>query len=507
MLSQQEELVMHTPLLSMTNISKSFSGVKALQNVELSVQPGEVLGLVGENGAGKSTLVKIITGFYQKDGGNIYINGKQVQIQSPIDAQQYGISAVYQDIMLAPKLSVGENLFLGNLPTNSVGAIEWKKVHEEAKSCLHSLNIDLDTKTRLSVLPPGKQEMVSIAKAYRNKSKIIIFDEPTALLTNSEIEELFKMIALLRKEGLGIIYISHRLEEIFTVCDTYLVLKDGLCVNSGKIKDIDESRLVCMMVGRELCDIYSIDSTEPGDKILEVKNLSKLNKFHPINFALRRGEILGMFGLVGSGRTDIVRCIFGAEQPTSGEIVIKGMLCHINTPRDAIKAGIGLLPEDRRSQALALKLSVRNNINLANYRRISVFGIINSKKEREIAEQYCKMIDIKTPSIEQQVRNLSGGNQQKVVISRWAALNPDILIFDEPTVGVDVGARVEIYKLLEKFVNEGKAIILISSYLPEVIGLSDRILVIAEGKQMGIVEKSQFSEENLLSLASGINYY
>jgi len=357
---------------------------------------------------------------------------------------------------------------------------------------------------RLKDLPVAKQEMVAIAKAVHDKSKLIIFDEPTALLTNTETEELFGMVQRLKDEGLGIIYISHRLEEIFGICDAVTVLKDGERVDTVPITGIDENRLISMMVGRDLSDMYNIKHFKSDEVVLEVKDLAQKGIFSDINFTLHRGEILGMFGLVGSGRTDIVSCLFGAKKATSGKVKIKGKSVWVKRPSQAIREGIGFLPENRKTQGLALPLTVRENTNLAIYKLISTLGVINKRKEKDTAERYRESLNTKTPSIEQKVKNLSGGNQQKVVIGRWLARNSDILIFDEPTVGVDVGAKMEIYKVLEKLLEEGKSIIFISSYLPEVIGVSERFLVISEGKQMGIVDKSEATEEKLLRMASGI---
>jgi ribose transport system ATP-binding protein len=495
---------MKHPFLEMKGIGKRFPGVKALDNVSLSVDYGEALGVVGENGAGKSTLIKILTGAYQRDEGEICIDGLPVQLNTTNDAKNLGINAVYQDIALAPKLSVGENIFLGNLPTNGLGIVNWKKVFKESEQTLSTLNISVNPKEKLENLSAVNQEMIAIAKAYYEKSKLVIFDEPTALLANEEIRELFSMIRRLKDEGVAIIYISHRLEEIFAICDTFAVLRDGSNVTSGKTSEVDERKLVHYMVGRDISAMYTLKRPQIGTELITVTGLSKKEKFHDITFSVSKGEIFGIFGLIGAGRTDIVRCLFGADKATSGEMCLEGNVCYIRTPNDAIASGIGLLPEQRRTQGLALQLSVRENINLPRYKQISPLGVVNKKDEIAISEEYRKRIAIRTPSIDQKVENLSGGNQQKVVISRWLAMNPRLLIFDEPTVGVDVGAKIEIYKLIEEFVNQGMSIIIISSYLPEVIGLSDRVMVIHEGRQMGIFERNELNEERLLEAASGL---
>lgn len=491
-------------IVEMRNINKGFPGVVALSDVSLAVKKGEVHALVGENGAGKSTLIKILTGAYQKDAGSISFDGKPVEIRDPHYSKKIGIQAVYQDITLAMHLSVGENFFLGNLPMNSPLSVDWKKVFSTASELLESLDLKIDPKTILKDLPIAKQEMVAIAKAMHEKSKLIIFDEPTALLANEECEELFAIIAKLKADGVGIIYISHRLEEIFRVCDTVTVLKDGRYVDTLPTKDTDEDQLISLMVGRKIEEMYSLERQASTEVVLSVRDLARKGVFEGINFDLHRGEILGMFGLVGSGRTDIVSSIFGAAGITAGRISAFGKEVRIRKPRDAIRFGISLLPENRRTQGLALPLSVKINTNLAVYKKISRLGVINRKTERENAERYVKEMSTKTPSIETAVRNLSGGNQQKVVISKWLACQSKIMIFDEPTVGIDVKSKSEIYKLLEKLTRTGTSVILISSYLPEVIGVSDNILVISEGRQMGIVAREQATEERILRLASGI---
>ncbi|GAK58952.1 ABC transporter related protein [Candidatus Vecturithrix granuli] len=491
-------------VVRLENIVKSFPGVKALQNVHLCVQAGEIHGLVGENGAGKSTLIKILMGVYQRDAGEIYIQGQKVEIKDPIQAKEYGLGAVYQDVTLAQHLSVGENFFLGRLPRTNLGLIDWKTVYQVTQETLEELNLHIDPRTLVKDLPTAEQEMIAIAKTVHDKSKLIIFDEPTALLTNEETEELFQLIGKLKADGLGIIYISHRLEEIFEICDTVTVLRDGVWVNSLPTAETDEDALIRMMVGRTIEEMYAIQHVERGEKALEVKNLTKRGRFENITFDLYKGEILGLFGLVGSGRTDIVKCIFGAEEYTAGEIWIGGKKTTITSPVEGIQHGIGLLPEDRKGQGLALSLSVTINVNLASYEEISRLNFVDLRQEKARAEQYVSSLQIKTPSIQQRVINLSGGNQQKIVIARWLCRASEVLIFDEPTVGVDVGAKVEIYKLIEELLQQHYAIIMISSYLPEIIGISDRLLVIHEGQITGMLNRSEYNEEKILKLASGI---
>lgn len=491
-------------IVEMKNISKEFPGVKALSNVDLDIRKGEVHALVGENGAGKSTIIKILMGVYTKTSGDIFIAGKQVEFKAPSQAQKYGLGAVYQDVNLAKHLSVAENFFMGNLPRTKFGTVDYKKMYEETKKVLDSIEVHVDPKTIIRNLSVAQQEMVAIGKTFHQKAKLVIFDEPTALLTNDETKQLFKIIELLKKNNVGILYISHRMEEIFEISDRVTVLKDGTKAGTVQTKETNEDELINMMVGRNVENMYDIEKPIPGDVILEVENLGREGVFNNISFNVKKGEIFGMYGLVGSGRTEIVRSIFGADIKDSGEVTINGDKANFKSPKDGINAGIALLPENRKDEGLALILSVATNTNMVSIDSISLNGIINNKKGYKIAEEYVDALRTKTPSVHQLVKNLSGGNQQKVVISKWLAKGSDIFIFDEPTVGVDVGAKREIYKIFEDLVKQGKSIIVISSYLPEVMGLADRILVMHEGKQMGILNKAEFSDEYILKLASGI---
>ncbi len=496
-------------LARMENISMEFPGVKALDGVSFNVLEGEIHALVGENGAGKSTLIKILMGVYTPTAGNLYINGKQARYHGPADAIAQGLGAVYQDITLAVHLTVGENFFLGHLPTKG-GKVDWKRIFEDSQATLDDLKINIDSRSLVRDLTIGQQEMVSIAKIIHQKANIIVFDEPTALLTNEEVEILFNLINDLKKRGFGIIYISHRMEEIFQLCDRVTILKNGVYVDTLNVSETDEKELVRLMVGRSVQDMYGIQHAQLGDVKLEVRNLTG-PRFKDISFKVHRGEIFGMFGLIGAGRTEICRAIFGADKYTSGEILIDGKPIRNTKPLDGIHNSIAFLTEDRRKEGLCGQLSVKRNINMASYSRISKKGIISLKKEAQRADQYVQSLAIKTPTIDFRVKNLSGGNQQKVVIGRWMCCNSDIFIFDEPTVGVDVGAKVEIYKLIEALIAQGKAVILISSYLPEVMGLSDRVMVMYEGRQTGIIEKDDFynadgklREDAVLGMAAGI---
>jgi len=491
-------------IVSMTGISKTFPGVQALKDVSFDVKAGEVHGLVGENGAGKSTLIKILMGVYSRDAGAIEIEGKETEIRSPLQARSHGLGAVYQDVMLARHLSVGENFFLGKLPRSAVGLIDWNRIHHETRKTLEDLELSIDPRLLVRHLPPAEQEMVAIAKAVYQESKLIIFDEPTALLTNEEVAELFGLIRKLKQKNVGIIYISHRLEEIFATCDRVTILKDGEWVDTLLVSETDQDTIITKMVGRSIGEMYSINRPKQGEKVLEVQGLTREPRFRNVGFDLHRGEILGFFGLVGAGRTEILRCIFGADRVDSGEITVRGRRTPIKSPHAGIRAGIGLLPENRKAAGLAMSLAVDVNVNLASYDLISRAGFVNLRREASRARQFVSDLNIRTPSIKQRVRNLSGGNQQKVVVAKWLSRESDIFIFDEPTVGVDVGAKVEIYKLIEALLAKGNAIILVSSYLPEVMGLADRIIVIYEGNVTGIVARNEFEEEKILRLASGI---
>jgi ribose transport system ATP-binding protein len=490
-------------ILRLEGISKEFPGVKALDNVDFQLKSGEVHALIGENGAGKSTLIKILMGVYIKDRGRIVMDGQEVAISNPLDAQKLGLTAVYQEVNLAPHLSIAENFFLGKLPTAN-GFVDWKKVYKETSEALKKIGLTINPRIKMRDIPVSQQEMISIAKMVFDKMRVIVFDEPTALLTTEETEKLFEIITNLKQEGVGIVYISHRLEEIFRICDTVTVLRDGKKISTCPIGEVTVDNLISKMVGRDLGQFQKIKHPEKGEEVLSVANLTREPAFRNVSFSLHKGEILGMFGLLGSGRTEIVRCIFGADAKECGEICIDGKKKNIKYPLDAIRTGLGLLPENRRTQGLAYQLSVAKNINLGLYKKITRFRLIQSKKENVLTNKYIQELRIKTPTIYQKVKNLSGGNQQKVVISKLLNAESKIFIFDEPTVGIDVGAKQEIYKLIEDLVNKGSSMILISSYLPEIMGIADRILVMYEGKCMGIVDTNEATEEDILRLASGI---
>jgi ribose transport system ATP-binding protein len=493
-------------LLRMADISKTFGPTRALGNVHFELNRGECHALMGENGAGKSTLIKILMGVYLKDSGSIVIEGKTVNITNPHIARQLGIAAVYQDVFLAPQLTIGENFFLGNLPKTKAGRVDWKKVHREADDNLERLKIELNSRERLSALTIAQQQIVAIAKAVYQNAQVLVFDEPTALLTNDEKKQIFDIIRRMRDMGRGIIYISHRMEEVFEICDRVTVLKDGQYVDTLDIKETDEKTLVGLMVGRDLSGMYNIESHVKNNIVLDIKNVSVRNRnVSNVSFYLRENEVFGIFGLIGSGRSELLRAVFGVDRRTGGTVNLFGREVSFKTPKQSIVNKIGFIAEDRKYQSLALSLPIIDNINLPSYFSISRLGMfISQSMARKNAEEYVKKLNIRTSGIGQSVSNLSGGNQQKVVIAKWLLTGANILVADEPTIGVDVGSRNEIYKLMENLTGNGVSIILISSYLPEVMGLSDRIMVMHEGKNMGVLKKKDFTEENLMTLASGL---
>ncbi len=494
-------------ILKVENVSKYYPGVTALNNVSFTIKKGEVRALVGENGAGKSTLIKCIMGVERPDTGHVGMNynGEWVINTDALEAQRHGVFANYQNVNIADELSVAENYFLGNQPRNAFGIIDWKKMNEESSKILHKFSMDIDPREKINRLPLAMQAMVTISKIDLNKNiKLVIFDEPTALLENEKTKILFNFIKSLKEQGVSVIYISHRLEEIMDICDSVTVLKDGTYVDTQPIENVSKDILISMMVGREMSDIYNIRHFKLGKELLRVEHFSDDDNFRDINFQVHEGEIVGFVGLVGAGRSEVMRALCGLSHKT-GDVYIRETKTDIKNPADAMEKGISFLTEDRRKDGLALQLPISININMNSYKMISSNGVISLSKEIERAKDFCKKVNVKTPNISQLVGNLSGGNQQKVDIAKLLCLNPDILIFDEPTVGVDVGAKEEIYKIMEDLTSQGKGIILISSYLPEVMGLSDRLIVMAGGQVTGDFNREEVTklrEEDVLLCAS-----
>jgi ribose transport system ATP-binding protein len=487
--------------LEMKHISKSFPGVMALDDVTFSVGEGEVHALVGENGAGKSTLMKIINGVYSADQGEIYISGKKVSIKNPLDAQRNGVSIIFQEFNLVDTLSVAENIFIGRLGGKKK-MIDWKSIYKEAEKLLKSLNYDLDPRAAVETLSVAQMQMTEIAKAMSFDAKIIIMDEPSAVLTDNELKKLFDIVEDLKKRGITVIYISHRLEEIFQICDKVTVLRDGKIIDTGNVEDLNKEQIIEMMVGRKLDQEFPKREKKIGDVILRAKGLRRGDRVQDVSFELRRGEILGFAGLVGAGRTETMRLLFGADQMTAGSIELNGKQVHIKSPMEAKGEGIALLPEDRKKQGLLLELPITENISLVKLKKVMSKGnLINKKKEKDVAKGYFDSLKIKAPSVTQRVYFLSGGNQQKVVIAKWLFSDADIFILDEPTRGIDVGAKYEIYMLMNELVAQGKSIILISSEMNEIIAMSDRIMVMHDGKICAELNGEEITPENVLKHA------
>lgn len=491
-------------ILEMRNISKAFPGVQALDDVPFECRPGEVHALVGENGAGKSTLMKILTGAYQPDAGTILLDGQQVEINDPRQGQQLGISIIYQEFNLEPYLDVAENIFLGREPLTRLGLVDYRTMYAEASELMSRIEMALDLREWVSALGVAEQQMVEIAKALSFKSKVVIMDEPTSALSGEESERLFGIIRALKSQGITVIYISHRIREIFEVADRVTVLKDGKVVGTQDIGGLDENTLVRMMIGRNLEAMFPEKGEGGHEPIMSVRGLTRSGVFEDITFDLRKGEVLGLAGLVGARRTEVARAIFGADPVDRGEISVDGRPVRIRAPKDAVGCGIGLVPEDRRSDGLVLCLPVRSNVVLPALERIKRFIFCQKGKEREITKKLIDSLAIKTPSCEHEVECLSGGNQQKVVLSKWLAAVPQVIIFDEPTRGIDVGAKAEIHRLMRELADGGTGILMISSELPEILGMSDRVLVMHEGRIAATLSADEATEERVMAAATGV---
>jgi ribose transport system ATP-binding protein len=492
------------PLLKMEHIHKSFPGVHALDDVHFEVFPGEIHALVGENGAGKSTLMKLLSGAYQRDSGAVVWEGQPVEIETPRKAREIGISTIYQELMLTPDLDIAENIFLGREPALSLGRADKKQMIAESDRLLTILDMPLDPRTQVKQLSIAQKQMVEVAKALSQNAKLIIMDEPTSSLTEHETLKLFEVSRNLRQQGVSIVFISHRLDEVFELCDRITVLRDGRYVESANIADTSRDEVIQWMVGRQLGNIFVKEEAKIGEIIFEVRDLATQQLLQDVSFSLARGEILGFAGLVGAGRTEVMRAIFGIDKRSSGKVFIKGKEVEIYSPEQAIKHKMGFVPEDRKLQAAFLGLTVRENITSASMKKVCREGfVIRDDIEKDVATHFVGAMNIKTPSLEQKMMNLSGGNQQKVVISKWLATEPEILIVDEPTRGIDVGSKKEIHALLSHLAQQGIGIIMISSELPEIIGMSDRVVVMHEGRISGtIATKAEMTQENIMRLAT-----
>ena len=490
-------------ILTMKGIDKSFPGVHALDHVDLEIRKGEVHALMGENGAGKSTLMKVLTGIYSKDEGTITYEGKEVEFSNPREAQDAGIVIVHQELNMLGHLTVAQNIFIGREIMNGK-LIDDKKMNEEAKKLFDQLGIDIDPKETMSRLTVGKQQMCEIAKAISHDAKVIIFDEPSAALTEAEIEELFKIIRDLRDKQLGIVYISHRMDEIKVITDRVTVMRDGGYVGTLITKDCTKDDIINMMVGRVIYEDPKTASNVPNDApvVLKVEHLNAGRMVRDVSFELHKGEILGFSGLMGAGRTETARALFGADPKESGDIYVNGQKVEIKTPQDAVKCGIGYLSEDRKRYGIVVAKTIAENSTMASLDNFMKGIFIDKKKEKQAAQEYVDALKTKTPSVDQLVVNLSGGNQQKVVIAKWLVRNCDILIFDEPTRGIDVGAKSEIYHLMNELAAQGKSIIMISSEMTEILRMSDRIVIMCEGRKTGELDIAEATQERIMHAAT-----
>ena len=495
--------------LELKGICKSFPGVKALDNVQLSVRPGTVHALMGENGAGKSTLMKCLFGIYKMDAGEIYLDGEKIDIKDPDDAMSKGIAMVHQELQPVLARSVGENLFLGRFPTKNYGplkVIDHKKMYEDTKMWLDEVGMDFDPKAQLGSLSIGQMQSVEIAKAVSHQAKVVIFDEPTSSLSDKEVDALFRIMNDLRSKGVAMIYISHKMDEIKRIADDITVMRDGGYVGTWPAAEMTTEQIIAKMVGRELTNVYPDKDNEIGDVVLEVKDLCSIheNSFQHVSFKLRKSEILGFGGLVGAQRTELMEGIFGIRGVASGEVYMHGKKVNIKHPIDAMNAGIGLITEDRRGNGIFGCLSIKDNVGVSVYNKYLKAGfVLDHKKINTVVDDSIKKLRIKTPSMKEHIANLSGGNQQKVIVSRWLANDPDVLIMDEPTRGIDVGAKHEIYEIMNDLAKQGKAIIMISSEMAELLGMSDRVCVMCNGRLTGeITEKEEMSQANVMQFAT-----
>lgn len=504
---EKGEMSMSEYVVELRDCTKIFPGVKALDNMQLAVKPGEILGLIGENGAGKSTLIKVLTGVHQADSGAVYVNGQQMQFKNPNDSAAAGIACVYQELNIEKLLSITDNIFINKWYKGPGGFLDYKAMHKKAKEVMASLGQDVDPTKPAGTFGMGVQQMIEIAKAVLIDAKMIIMDEPTSSLGEKEVEQLMTTCRKLRDSGVGIVFVSHKLEELFTLCDRVTVIRDGQYIDTRDIKDWTNDSLIAAMVGRTLDNLFPKEFGTKGEVMLEAKNLVEGGVLDDVSFKAYGGQVLGFAGLVGAGRTETMRAVFGADPIDSGKIYIHGKEVAIKSPGQAIKNGIAFLTEDRKGQGLVLAESVKNNLILANLKGFSSGMFLDNSKIKKVADENIAALRIKTPDEEERVGQLSGGNQQKVVIGKWVNTDCDIFIFDEPTRGIDVGAKIEVYNVMNRLVKEGKCVIMVSSELPEILGMSDRVYVMRGGKIMAEVERDSeyFNQESLMKAAWGGN--
>jgi rhamnose transport system ATP-binding protein len=489
-------------ILELKNITKRFAGVEVLHGVSFALRSGEVHALLGENGAGKSTLVKVMTGVYQPDAGEIYLNGERVHFPDPRDSRQAGVAAIYQELSLFPDLDVAENIFAGRQPTTTARRIDWRKLYNEAERLLTSLGVHLDLKKKARNLSIAQQQMVEIARAISINARILIMDEPTSSLTLNEVADLFNLVRRLKDDGTSIIFISHRLEEIYELADCVTVLRDGSYVDTCGVDEVSHDDLIRMMVGRTISNLFPKQEAQMGDVVLKVDNLTRPGVFENVSFELHRGEILGMAGLIGAGRTDVARAIFGVNPALSGTIQIRGKRESITSPEQAIRLGLAYVPEDRQIHGLIPRMNIIANITLPLLEEYATAGWLNNLLERSTALSAARQMEVRADNIHQTARELSGGNQQKVVLAKWLSTKPRILILDEPTRGIDVGTKSAVHALMSKLAMEGMAILMISSELPEVLGMSDRVLVMREGRVTAQISRAEATQEKILYYAT-----
>lgn len=495
---------MSTPLLQLKGITKVFPGVRALENVQLDLWPGKVTALIGENGAGKSTLVKVMTGIYQPEEGEILYKAIPISLPTPDAAHRVGITAIHQETVLFDELSVTENIFVGQyLHKGWLKKLDWPAMHQKAREILTRLDVQIDPRAILKTLSIAQRHMVAIARALSFDAQVVILDEPTAALSQHEILEFYQIVERLKQEGKAILFISHKFDEIFELADHYTILRDGVYVGSGTINEITEERMVAMMVGRAITQTYPKVACEKGAEVLAVKDLCHPTEFAHINFTLRKGEILGFYGLVGAGRTELMQALSGVSHPSCGEIVLNGSPVHFRQPADAINAGIVCVPEERQKQGAIIELPIAQNISLPQLNKLNPRGVLNDALEWQLADEYARRLQVKASSWRQPVETLSGGNQQKVVIAKWLATHPQVIILDEPTKGIDIGSKAAVHQFMSELVAQGLAVIMVSSELPEVMGMADRIIVMHEGLMVAEYLAGEATAETIVSAASG----
>lgn len=493
---------MTEPLIQLSGVTKAFAGVRALVDGALDLYGGEVTALIGENGAGKSTLVKVLTGIHAPDTGSILIAGKPVSVTSAADAERLGITAIHQEAVVFDDLTIAENIFVSNRPRGRFGTVDWAKMRREARRLLHELEADLDPDLPLKSLSIAQKHLVQIARALSHDARLVIMDEPTAALSHREAEDLFRIVERLKAEGRAILFISHKFEEVMRIADRYAVFRDGAAVGAGRIADTNTEELIRLMVGRSVDQIFPKIEVTPGAEALRVEGFSHPTEFDDVSFSVRRGEILGVYGLVGAGRSEVMKAVFGITKPSAGRLVVEGQPVRIERPADAIAAGIVYVPEDRQHQGAVLKQSILDNISLPSLDRLSVAGFFDRTRERTVADALAKRLQVRMSGLDQLVENLSGGNQQKVVIAKWLATEPRILILDEPTKGIDVGSKAAVHRFMAELVAQGLAVIMVSSELPEVLGMADRVLVMARGRVRRTFTRAEATPEAVVRAAT-----